>query len=120
MSQKIIKMKKIRQIKGQIWIGRLKVVFSRIGAYVSYINFTMLVLTFYTVKGHEYAPLEIFIIVAILGIIVVAAFDYLIMLPCETAFGNEQAAKHQNPIYEEVKAISKEIKGIKEKLNEKK
>ena len=113
-------MKQLKQIEGRIWFGRMKVTFSRIGSYMGYANFLMLILTFYTVKGHEYASLETFIIIAIIGIITIGAFDYFIMLPCETAFGNEQWAKHQNPIYDEVKAISKEIKNIKEKINEKK
>ena len=113
-------MKQARQIRGRIGIGRAKVTFARLGSYVGYINFTMLLLTFYSIKGHEYASLEIFIIVAIIGLISVGLFDYLVMLPCETVFSNEQTAKHQNPIYEEVKAISKEVKEIKEKLNEKK
>lgn len=113
-------MKQLKQIEGQIWFGRAKVTFSRIGSYMSYANFLMLILTFYTVKGHEYASLGIFIIIAIIGIICIGAFDYFIMLPCETAFGNEQWVKHQNPVYDEVKEISKELKNIKEALNEKK
>lgn len=110
-------MKQPRQIKGRIGIGRLKVTFGRIGTYVGYVNFTMLLLTFYSIKGHEYAPLWVYLIIALIGIIILGAFDYFIMLPCEQAFGNEQVAKHQNPIYEEIKDISKEIKNIKEKLN---
>ena len=113
-------MKQPRQIKGRIGIGRAKVTFARIGAYIGYVNFLILILTFYTVKGHEYASLEIFVITAIIGIIAIGTFDYFVMLPCEIVFSNEQTAKHQNPIYEEVKAISREVKEIKEKLNEKK
>ena len=107
-------MKQPRQIRGRIGIGRAKVTFARIGSYVGYINFMMLLLTFYSIKGYEYAPLWIYLIIALIGIITLGAIDYFVMLPCETAFGNEQWAKHQNPIYEEVKAISKEIKNIKE------
>lgn len=113
-------MKELRQIRGRIGIGRAKITFARIGTYVGYVNFSMLLLTFYSIKGYEYASLEIFIIIAVIGLISIGMFDYFVMLPCETVFSNEQTAKHQNPIYEEVKAISREIKEIKERLNEKK
>lgn len=106
---------KIRQIKGRIWIGRVKVTFSRIGAYISYINFLMLILTFYTVKGHEYAPLWVFILLAIIGIVGLSAFDYFFMLPCEIAFQNEQAVKHQNPIYDMLGEMRKELKELRRK-----
>lgn len=109
-------MKKLRQIKGRIWFGRLKVTFSRVGAYVSYINFLMLILTFYTIKGYKYASLEVFLLIAVIGIAVIGLFDYFIMLPSEIAFGNEQATKHQNPIYDEVKEIKKKLEEMGKKL----
>ena len=97
------------QIKGRIWVGRLKVTFSRIGAYMGYINFLVLLLTFYTVKGHEYAPLQSFTVLAAVGIIVIGAVDFFIVLPSEQAFLNEQVAKHQNPMYELVKEINEKL-----------
>lgn len=108
--------KQPRQIRGRIWLGRLKVTFSRLGAYVSYINFLMLILTFYTVKGHKYASLEVFLFIAILGIVVIGILDYFVMLPSEQAFLNEQFAKHQNPVYEEVKDIKKKLEEMGKKL----
>lgn len=111
-------MKIPRQIKGRIWLGRMKVVFSRIGAYVSYINFLILVLTFYTIRGYKYASLEMFLMFAVVGIIVLSMFDYFIMLPCEQAFGNEQAAKHQNPIYEKIKKVDAVLGDIERELEE--
>ena len=109
-------MKQLRQIKGRIGIGRAKTTFARIGSYIGYINFLILVLTFYTVKGYKYAPLEAYLIIAVIGIIITGAFDYFIMLPCETAFSNEQWVKHQNPIFEEIKLIKKEIKKLNENI----
>lgn len=111
-------MRELRQIKGRIWLGRMKVVFSRIGAYVSYINFLILVLTFYTIKGYKYTSLEIFLMVAISGIIALGIFDYFIMLPCEQVFGNEQVAKHQNPIYEKIKEVDDVLGDAKRELEE--
>lgn len=107
---------KLRQKKGRLWLGRLKVTFSRLSAYVGYINFTMLVLTFYTVRGYKYAPLGVFIILAILGILVLATFDYFIMLPSEQTFRNEQMAKHQNPVYEEVKTVRNGIEKLEAEI----
>ncbi len=108
--------KQPRQIRGRIWLGRLKVTFSRIGAYMGYINFLMLILTFYSVTGHKYASLETFLLFAIVGVLIIGAFDYFIMLPSETSFLNEQAAKHQNPVYEEVKEIKKKLDEMEKKL----
>lgn len=108
-------MKKPQQIKGRIWLGRLKVTFSRVGVYVSYANFLMLLLTFYAIGGHGYASLEMFLVLAGLGVVAIGAFDYFIMLPSEQAFVNEQSAKHQNPIYEEVKEIKKNLEEMEKK-----
>jgi len=105
--------KQPRQIKGRIWLGRLKVTFSRIGAYVSYINFLMLILTFYSVTGHRYASLETFLLLAIVGVLILGDFDYFIMLPSEVSFQNEQVAKHNNPIYDEIKVIKKKLEEVK-------
>lgn len=101
--------KQPQPIEGRIWFGRLKVTFSRIGAYMSYVNFIMLLLTFYSVKGHEYASLQLFSVLAGVGIIVIGAVDYFIVLPSEQAFTNEQSAKHQNPVYEMVKEIKEKL-----------
>lgn len=98
-----------RQISGRVWLGRLKVTFSRIGAYMGYINFLMLILTFYTVSGHKYASLETFLMFAVLCILTLGALDYFIILPSEQAFVNEQVAKHQNPMYEEIKELHKKL-----------
>lgn len=109
-------MKKPQQIKGRIWLGRLKVTFARVGAYFGYINFVMILLTFYSVTGYKYAPLWLFLIIGVVGIIGIGMIDYFIMLSCEQAFINEQVAKHQNPIYEEIMLIKKEAKEIKEEI----
>jgi hypothetical protein len=101
-------MTKIKQITGNIHFGRAKVVFSRIGAYFGYINFLIILITFYSVKGHEYAPLWLYFIITVIGLICLGLLDYLIMMPCEIAFSNEQFVKHQNPVYDEIKEI-KEI-----------
>jgi len=111
-------MKKPHQIKGRIWLGRMKVVFSRIGSYVSYINFLILVLTFYTIRGYKYTSLETFLLIAVSCIIALGMFDYFIVLPCEQAFGNEQAAKHQNPIYEKIKEVDTRLDDVKRELVE--
>ncbi len=105
----------LRQNKGKIWLGRLKVTFSRIGAYIGYINFLMLFLTFYSIKGYEYASLGIFLVLAGVGIVILGAFDYFVMLPSEQAFLNEQAAKHQNPIYNEIKEIKNKLSKMESK-----
>jgi len=100
----------MKQITGRIWLGRLKVTFSRVGAYFGYINFLLLLMTFYSVTGYKYAPLWLFIIGACFGIIVVGAIDYFVMLPSELAFANQQSVRHQNPIYDEIKKINEVIK----------
>lgn len=111
-------MKKLRQVRGRIWLGRLKVTYARVGAYFGYINFVMILLTFYSVTGYKYAPLWLFLIAGVAGIIGVGMIDYFIMLPCETVFSNEQVAKHQNPIFEEILLIKKEVREIKKEIKE--
>ena len=100
----------LHQVTGKIWVGRFKVTFARVGAYMSYVNFVMLLLTFYSVKGHEYASLQLFSVLAGVGIIVIGAIDYFVVLPSEQAFLNEQFVKHQNPIYDEIKEIKEMLK----------
>ena len=100
----------LHQVTGKIWLGRFKVTFARVGAYLGYVNFLMLLLTFYSVTGYKYASLEIFLVVAGVGFIIIGAIDYFIMLPSEQAFTNEQFVKHQNPIYDEIKEIKEMLK----------
>lgn len=100
---------KLQQMQGTIWVGRIKASISRTAAYFGYINFGMLLLTFYSVVGHEYAPLWIFTGAATAILITIASVDYFIILPSEQAFNNQQIARHQNPIYDTVKEIKEEI-----------
>jgi len=100
-------MTKICQMKGILWIGRLKMTFVRTSAYFGYINFFMLLMTFYSVTGHRYAPLSIFIFSAAISILIIGAIDYFIILPSDICFTNQQFTKHQNPIYDEIKVIRK-------------
>ena len=110
-------MKHLHQITGKIWMGRFKVTFARVGAYIGYVNFLMLLLTFYSVSGYKYASLNIFLLFAIIGIVTLGLIDYLIVMPCEIAFTNEQIAKHQNPIYNEIKEIKKMLdSGVNKKI----
>ena len=104
----------MKQITGRIWLGRLKVTFSRVGAYFGYVNFLLILMTFYSVTGYKYAPLWLFLISACFGIIVIGAIDYFVMLPSEQAFANQQSVRHQNPIYEDVKDIKKYIEEQKD------
>ena len=104
----------MRQIKGRIWFGRAKVIFARVSTYFGYVNFLLMLSTFYVVKGYVYAPFWIFVLVAVLGIFLIGIFDYFIALPSETAFINEQAVKHQNPMYEEIMRIKEDIEILKE------
>ena len=109
-------MKKLRQVRGRIWLGRLKITFARVGVYFGYVNFVMILLTFYSVTGYKYASIWLFLVAGVFGIIGIGMIDYFIMLPCETAFSNEQVAKHQNPIYEEIMLIKKDVEEIKEEI----
>lgn len=102
-------MLRIRQMDGMVWLGRLKITFVRTSAYFSYINFFMLLMTFYSVIGYKYAPLPMFLLAAAVGVLVIGMIDYFIMLPSDMCFSNQQIAKHQNPIYDEVKAIHSKI-----------
>lgn len=104
----------MRQIKGRVWFGRLKVVFAREAAYFGYINFALMLSTFYVVKGYVYAPAWVFGVSAAAGIIIIGIFDYFIVLPSEQAFINEQVAKHQNPMYEEILKIRDDTSNSKE------
>ncbi|OYT63832.1 hypothetical protein B6U67_01820 [Methanosarcinales archaeon ex4484_138] len=108
---------KLKQINGRVSFGRIKVVFSRLGAYVGYVNFAILLMTFYSVKGYKYAPLWLYIVITIAGILCLGLFDYLIVMPCEIAFQNEQAVKHQNPIYNEIEKINKSLEQIQHVLS---
>ena len=94
---------------GRIWLGRVKVIFSRVGTYFGYVNFLLLLMTFYSVTGYKYAPLWLFIIGACFGIIVIGVIDYFVMLPSELAFANQQFVRHQNPIYDEIKEINRKL-----------
>lgn len=105
----------MRQIKGHIWLGRVKVVFARESTYFGYVNFLLMLTTFYVVKGYAYAPFWAFGVAAAFGILLMGIFDYFIVLPSEQAFLNEQFAKHQNPLYEEIKTIKSGIEMLKEK-----
>ena len=100
----------IGQMTGMIWVGRIKLTVTRTAAYFGYINFGLLLLTFYSVTGYKYASLSTFLIGAVATVLVIGAIDYFAVLPSEQAFINQQAARHQNPIYEEIKAIRKEMK----------
>ena len=99
----------LQQLQGRIWLGRIKTSISRTSAYFSYINFGMLLLTFYSVTGYRYAPLWLFLAAALAVLITIATIDFFIILPSEQAFINQQFARHQNPIYELVKEIKQEI-----------
>lgn len=95
----------MRQITGRIWLGRLKVTFTRVGIYFSYINFCLLIATFYSVTGYQYGPLWLFILLSVTAVTFMGIIDYFVVLPSEQAFLNQQFARHQNPIYEEIKHI---------------
>ena len=97
------------QIKGVIWLGRIKTTISRVSTYFGYINFGILLLTFYSVTGYKYAPLWLFLVIALILLSIIAIVDFFIILPSELAFSNQQIAKHQNPIYELVKEIKSTI-----------
>ena len=102
----------MKQIRGRIWLGRLKITFTRVGAYFGYINFLLLIMTFYSVTGYKYAPLWLFLCFAMLSMITIGIVDYFLVLPSEVAFGNQQAVRHQNPIYDEIKKIKEQLKEI--------
>lgn len=100
---------KFTQMQGNIWIGRIKSTISRTASYFGYINFGMLLLTFYSVAGYKYAPLWLFFFGAIVTVILIGAIDYFMILPSEQAFINQQTARHQNPIYEKLKEIQEAV-----------
>lgn len=104
----------MRQLKGRIWIGRIKVVFARESTYFGYVNFLLMLSTFYAVKGHIYAPAWVFGVCALVGLLSIGMLDYFVILPSEQAFVNEQAVKHQNPMYEEIIRIKEDITRLKE------
>jgi len=110
--------KTMRQITGRIWLGRLKVTFTRVSMYFSYVNFLLLIMTFYSITGYKYASLWLFALVGIVGIITMGLIDYFVMLPSEQAFMNQQFARHQNPIYEDVKYIRNALETKNEKKDE--
>ena len=99
----------MKQIEGRIWFGRLKIVFTRTSAYFGYINFFLMLSTFYAVKGYQYAPFWIFVTSALVLIILIGFIDYFLILPSEQAFLNQQCVRHQNPIYDEIKEINKKL-----------
>lgn len=96
---------RLHQIKGKIWLGRAKTVTTRTSSYFGYINFIMIILTFYSVTGYKYAPLWVFLTAAITSLLLIAAVDFFILLPSEVSFANQQIARHQSPIYDMVKDI---------------
>lgn len=99
----------LTQMRGRIWAGRIKSTISRTSSYFGYINFGMLLLTFYSVEGYKYAPLWMFLIVSVAALTLIGAIDYFMILPSEQAFINQQTARHKNPIYEKLKEIEKVI-----------
>lgn len=80
---------KVVQMSGMIWIGRIKLTFTRTAAYFGYINFGLLLLTFYSVTGYKYATLPTFLIAAVATVITIGAIDYFMVLPSEQAFINQ-------------------------------
>lgn len=100
---------RLTQMTGKIWVGRIKSTISRTSAYFGYINFGVLLLTFYSVSGYKYAPLWLFFFGAIVTVILIGAIDFFLVLPSEQAFNNQQAARHQNPIYEKLKEIQEVV-----------
>lgn len=100
----------IKQVTGVIWVGRIKTTITRAAAYFGYVNFGLLLLTFYSVAGYKYAPLWAFLLLAATTFLTIGAIDYFIVLPSEQAFVNQQIAMHQNPIYEAIKEIKEELK----------
>lgn len=105
---------KIAQMPGMIWVGRIKLTITRTASYFGYINFGLLLLTFYSVTGYKYATLSTFLAGAAAAVVTIGAIDYFMVLPSEQAFINQQAARHQNPIYEEIKEIRKAMKETKQ------
>lgn len=96
-------------MQGTIWIGRIKSTISRTSSYFGYVNFGMLLLTFYSVAGYKYAPLWMFFLVSVIVLAIIGAIDYFIILPSEQAFINQQTARHKNPMYEKLKEIEKVV-----------
>ena len=95
---------RLHQIKGKIWLGRAKTAATRTSSYFGYINFVMIILTFYSVTGYKYAPLWAYLTAAA-ALLLIAAVDFFILLPSEVSFANQQIARHQSPIYDMVKDI---------------
>lgn len=106
----------MKQICGRVWLGRAKVTFTRIGAYFSYINFLLLIITFYSVTGYKYAPLWLFLIVSVIGFSLLGVFDYFVVLPSEVSFLNQQFVRHQNPIYDAVVQLRKDLEKDEENV----
>lgn len=98
------------QMRGRVWLGRVKSTITRTSAYFGYINFALLLLTSYSVTGHKYAPLWLFLVVALATLVTIGAIDFFVILPSEQAFSNQQITRHQNPVYELVKEIKQELK----------
>ena len=103
------------------YIGALKTLLARSTFYISILNFAMLAGTSYVivVKGIIDIPFWIFLL-AISGIVMIAmVFEYMVMLPSETAFLNWQVYEHGNPMRYDLEHIKKEIKEIKKIIKEK-
>ena len=47
---------------------------------------------------------------SVIGVTFIGIVDYFVVLPSEQAFLNQQFARHQNPIYDEIKEINKKLK----------
>lgn len=103
------------------YIGGIKNLFTRSTFYISILNFAMLAATSYVVVVKEFVnvPFWVFLLV-ISGLVLIAmVFEYVVMLPSETAFLNWQSYEHENPIRTDLEEIKEELKKLKEIIKEK-
>jgi len=99
-------------------LGAIKNLFTRTGFYISLLNFLMLSATAYQIVIKEYFSLSYVIFLFILCTIVLGAmgFEWWIMLPSETAFGNWQTYEHQNPWRKDLEEVQENLRIVMEEL----
>ncbi len=96
---------------------------TRVLGYWSIVNSViLLVLAWDTTIGQvvrgwlPWLTFPLFLVTVGMIVVLIMIVDFLIILPGVWAFANKQAAIHDNPVYDEIKAFRKEMKVQQDKI----
>ena len=113
-----------RQYDIGTWWGAIRVLWNSAMFYYSPVSMFMTVnIYYYAVRDKylgEWFPwfnLKWFIVLLVLAIIIAMLTEYKITVPSLTHYSSAQAAKHKNPIFDEIRDIRKQQREMGKKID---